>query len=1092
MAINIPRSPISQAATQRRSLLPASEAGQVARTFGALVNIGIQEVGKYADRESKLEAEQIATELKGYEKRASKNLSEQIHELGFNEADPADVRGLVENYIDDIASFSEAQLEGTSVLTKKRLQPQIANATKSMRDNLDLSIEDFMDQYEKGQVSGAISRANTGYSGLDASVQVVKDFEFLTSRVAKGSLNPGELQNWQQLSISGIANSYTGSTGPMEYLNDLYDPNGALQGLPGSMLNQMKSSVNPMKISGSFNTEISSLNSGEIEIKNGVASFTPGSDQDREKRRTLLETTLKNLEKEYGFEVRELRQSLENSYKNQQRMDAAGSEVAKMMNDVVGLSQGGAIQPRRYSKAQRDSILSLIASNKIANQVLADPNRANFQMFTENFGGIPDLLVERMKQGIDAYDLEVMESIYQYYPNGHINYSGEESLSEAQNGKRVEYQSLRESGFNPLEAIDYMQLPDKEKTPFSKEESQEISNEIVSKIGPLYQMRFGTALPEEFKGMIQNRAEDLTDLYAYITFQNPNIAPENRVSHVAQLAMENALNKFVVAGDPGSQVLLPRLSGTNEQNGPNANWIPGQIKSYLVGNNTTVDFGDKPVPFNQLTSEQQDEFIDGATATRMPLPNNYRFTLSDGQPVMLELNYGESPLKVLQSSLDSLNAGADVDTEAEATEFLAEQIFGPENSGFAVDTFGQIFEDISSAPISGVSNFFSQLSSFIGMGVDASQAAIEAALAEGDFTDNFRHIMNPRLVQRMLENLAEPPVTLPVFMNDPEYRERFSEILTSVSKQMNNEDFEAIELSSGLSMDPGIQKAFKELKSVMRMRVPGAMRSLPFIRSYENVVASIATDILRNEFELELAKDPSLAKRLINAGKVSPLVESYDDFIHAYTDLPDEKEVRQKAMPLYGREIIEPLPSIEERIAATVNGVDISQVGLIPLEMEIENPQNREEMAKNIAIWEKEQQFPIMPRQSGRYYPQGYTEDVRVVQSTLSKNTKQATEEIASILFKGMTPTDQKNLFDLGPLSKPTGARKSGWMNQRWGKVQVDRADGMDPNASLAALKIGLSRGMPGNSASFITGLTNKQFFRVCELMQAMYEAGRN
>lgn len=1092
MAINIPRSPISQAATQRRSLLPASEAGQVARTFGALVNIGIQEVGKYADRESKLEAEQIATELKGYEERASKNLSEQIHELGFNEAAPAEVRGLVENYIDDIKSFSEAQLEGTSVLTKKRLQPQIANATKSMRDNLDVSIEDFMDQYEKGQVSGAISRANTGYSGLDASVQVVKDFEFLTSRVAKGSLNPGQLQNWQQLSISGIANSYTGSTGPMEYLNDLYDPNGALQGLPGSMLNQMKSSVNPMKISGSFNTEISSLNSGEIEIKNGVASFTPGSDQDREKRRTLLETTLKNLEEGYGFEVRELRQSLENSYKNQQRMDAAGSEVAKMMNDVVGLSQGGAIQPRRYSKTQRDSILSLIASNKIANQVLADPNRANFQMFTEHFGGIPDLLVERMKQGIDAYDLEVMEEIYQYYPNGHINYSGEESLSKTQNNNRVEYQSLRESGFNPLEAIDYMQLPEKEKTPFTDKETQEISNEIATNIGLLYKRRFGTDLPEEFKGLIQNSAQDLTNLYTYITFQNPNIAPENRVSHVAQLAMENALNDFVVAGDLGSQVLLPRLSGTNEQNGPNANWIPGQIKSYLVGNNTTVDFDDKKVPFNQLTSEQQDEFIDGTIATRMPLPNNYRFTLSDGHSFMLELNYGESPLKVLQSSLDSLNAGEDVDTEAEATEFLAEQIFGSENRGFAVDTFGQIFEDISSAPISGVSNFFSQLSSFIGMGVDASQAAIEAALAEGDFTDNFRDIMNPRLVQRMLENLAEPPVTLPVFMNDPEYRERFSEILTSVSKQMNNEDFEAIELSSGLSMDPGIQKAFRELKSVMRMRVPGAMRSLPFIRSYENVAASIATDILRNEFELELAKDPSLANRLINAGKVSPLVESYDDFIKKYTNLPDEREVQQTVIPSYGREMIEPLPSIEERIASTVNGVDISQVGLIPLEMEIENPQNREEMAKNIAIWEKEQQFPIMPRQSGRYYPQGYTEDVRVVQSTLSKNTKQATEEIASILFKGMTPTDQKNLFDLGPLSKPAGARKSGWMNQRWGKVQVDRADGMDPNASLAALKIGLSRGMPGNSASFITGLTNKQFFRVCELMQAMYEAGRN
>ena len=549
MAINIPRSPISQAATQRRSLLPASEAGQVARTFGALVNIGIQQVGKYADRESKLEAEQIATELKGYDERASKNLSEQIHELGFNEADPTEVKGLVEKYIDDIKSFSEAQLEGASVLTKKRLQPQLANATKSMRDNLDVSIEDFMDQYEKGQVSGAISRANTGYSGLDASVQVVKDFDFLTSRVAKGSLDPGQLQNWQQLSIKGIANSYTGPTGPLEYLNDLHDPNGALQGLPGSMLNQMKSSVNPMKIVGSFSTAISSADSGQIEIKNGAASFTPGSNQDREKRRILLETTLKNLEAEYGFEVGAQRKLLENSDKNQQRMDAAGPEVAQMMNDVVGLSQGEAIQPRRYSKAQRDSILSLITSNEIANQVLTDPNRANFQMFTELFGGIPDLLVESMKEGIDAYDLEVMEAIYQYYPDGHINYSGEESLSESQNKKRVEYQSLRESGFNQLEATNYMQLPPEEQNPFTDKETQEINNEITGNIGLLYKKRFGTNLPEEFKGLIQNSAQDLTKLYTYITFQNPNIASENRVSYVAQLAIENALNDFVVAGD---------------------------------------------------------------------------------------------------------------------------------------------------------------------------------------------------------------------------------------------------------------------------------------------------------------------------------------------------------------------------------------------------------------------------------------------------------------------------------------------------------------------------------------------------------------
>ena len=230
MAINIPRSPISQAATQRRSLLPASEAGQVARTFKYVADTALAVTTDYFDQKAKVDAENFSSNLKTFNEQQERSVQESARMIGMSEQeDPmgreAQLFDLGQTYIDNLRTFVDTEMEGMGPLAKKRLAPQMQKALTDLEKDPSGLMLDLTDSMEKGQFDAINARSKDGYSSFslsDIPNQVVKDNSVLKSMRERGVVSPEQIKNIELESANSIKTAYllNGVSGVQHYFLD--------------------------------------------------------------------------------------------------------------------------------------------------------------------------------------------------------------------------------------------------------------------------------------------------------------------------------------------------------------------------------------------------------------------------------------------------------------------------------------------------------------------------------------------------------------------------------------------------------------------------------------------------------------------------------------------------------------------------------------------------------------------------------------------------------------------------------------------------------------------------------------------------------
>ena len=255
MAINIPRSQISQAAAQRRTLLPASEAGAALRGFGRLFEQGAKLAGgmlnKQLQQEHKLWAEESKIKFEELEDQYLQNLNAIGTEEDLGDMDrEASIWGA---YHDNVDALESAGLEAAAQLSprsQRRIQKEITNTTRIMRENPGSALRSAHNTVELAQLDFSNQRALNNYSGIpieDVGRRAALDIARADDMVRRRVIPSDRLSQVLTTTLNGARVAYfsEGYQGRIDFALQIFgEPgSGGLSDLPESVKKRERANI---------------------------------------------------------------------------------------------------------------------------------------------------------------------------------------------------------------------------------------------------------------------------------------------------------------------------------------------------------------------------------------------------------------------------------------------------------------------------------------------------------------------------------------------------------------------------------------------------------------------------------------------------------------------------------------------------------------------------------------------------------------------------------------------------------------------------------------------------------------------------------
>ena len=935
MAINIPRSPISQAATQRRSLLPASEAGQVARTFKYVADTALAVTTDYFDKKAKVDAENFSSNLKTFNEQQERSVQESARMIGMSEQeDPmgreAQLFDLGQTYIDNLKTFVDTEMEGMGPLAKKRLAPQMQKALTDLEKDPSGLMLDLTDSMEKGQIDSIKQRALGDYQEYptpDLANQIIKDFNELQSFEDRGRISSEELNNLEKYTVNNITNAYgPGVTNQTQLAVDIMS--GKFAELPKTMRTDLDSMLlnNLEDFVGSAQADVQNIEFGSFmgPVVPGMGTPTAGfiaykvpDKSNSEEKISQFINGLMSLG--YEAEANQLQISLIKGQAAQATQDQIGHAAARLQNFIMGGVDNPMLTPQMST-----AISSLYAKNPeflMGQQFTSE----DLLRFDQAAGGLPGFVIDQINQRIKGHDMNMYEAMYQFMGAGNAFKAADSSSEEFQIKSEVlkrinEYRVLREGVDDPVAAFNALYSEEPKGSggggasgaggvsgPDAVEKTEELLNVIGTdeKYG-LHQQTY----------LLNTTASDRLSFMQ--TANNPFISLDQKTPIGAQLAYENAKANTEFA-ENGNILLNGRLDPAKTDPKGTLAWVQDEIIRQLDDNPSYIE------GWVQMSKDAKKKYVSGAVLEKddqgfyklaldpeqtqetypgfipefyleLDYKNSFTFALSKFEKQFggVEIRNGE--VFFGDKEFDDLSADQAQDVIVQmVTGGMGSTYFDPENVlGRAAETTGKAFAGTAMQLGTEVLEEIEYRAKWLGAFVlsrfaDDSEKAFDQLAPKGFEESGPGQYYGPLFLQTV-DRIPESTKTgnpVPPFMMVPRFRTMYAQEIAHATREMQNPG--SYEITSGIALNPEFSYAFDRLKNVLSTAAaPGQENFLQLLGQEAGLLddfQTVAMQVANERFQARLKQMIKDNPKVLNEFQVKPNVQSqfYEIFNTNYT-----------------------------------------------------------------------------------------------------------------------------------------------------------------------------------------------------------------
>lgn len=900
MAINIPRSPISQAATQRRSLLPASEAGQVARTFKYVADTALAVTTDYFDQKAKVDAENFSSNLKTFNEQQERSVQESARMIGMSEQeDPmgreAQLFDLGQTYIDNLKTFVDTEMEGMGPLAKKKLAPQMQKALTDLQKDPSGLMLDLTDSMEKGQFDAINARSKDGYSSFNLSDipnQVVKDNSVLISMRERGVVSPEQIKNIELESANSIKTAYglNGVSGVQQYFLDVMG--NKFDALPQTMKDRMKADVvfNMDNYTTSIMQNVTQSKLGEFKLdpRTGGFGYKPvDMTEDTDKAIQVVDLLKRN---NLNEEAQSIATAIITGRKNQASLDGFAMAAAHAENFALGASVDGPM----LTPKQMTQMSNLIMEQDGMGVRVTDAAMLHRLDRLTPEGGLPAHVVKQLESRLEANDVEAFEVLSQFMGAANsfayadpTNPDG--MLSEKQLQRVLQYQILRKVGENtPIEALNSLNAP--KPTSGKTGGTKTVTGDQVQKDELTL-----TTVTESFPDLtttqqayIFNKSRSLE--HGENTFgDNPFLMDDEKLLASQELNVAEFGSRLDIS-ENGNILIEGKIAPEDRGTGQGLRWVLPSVVRQIEEVNPVINGQE----FNLYPDEEKQELLKNSILYKDPDANRYKifvqedttspgFLLNNGTPVYLELKYQNTAGYKLDQQITSFPIAMNYQGGFFIPERpLADMTPEEKRTAFAAALMGQYYEDFYFDPnnplrateraldaiVTEVPGLIDEtLVSFEYMWNDA-KAHVISFIAEGDKNEIYRKIKPPKPEE--LESQPGPP-SVPLMISNETLKTEWDKKLRFHADRLSNPDFD-YEVAPGVEIDPKIAASWQELKEgLAQVGAPGqqkfthaTLQKMGIYEDFNTVVTNLAAQEMATWIEQQLEENPSLANEWLN------------------------------------------------------------------------------------------------------------------------------------------------------------------------------------------------------------------------------------
>jgi len=897
MAINIPRSPISQAATQRRSLLPAQEASRIAKSFKSVVDTAQEISMDYYDKKAQVEAGNFNSNLKTFSEQQEKSFQDSARSIGMSEQeDPMDREAqlfeLGQTYIDNLKTFVDTETENMGPLAKKRLAPQMQKALTNLRKDPSGLMLDLTSSMEKGQIDSIKQRALGDYQEYptdDLPNQIIKDFNELKAFEDLGRISTEEVKNLEKYTVNNISNAYgLGAKAQTQLAVDIMS--GKFNQLPKPMVTDLNSFVlsNLPTFVKKADVHINTQVPGQFEINPQTGNIEYKS-PDKSTSEDLIFEFINGLNKlNFTNESNELTVSVATGQASQAFVNSVGQSAASLQNWLMGNGLNPMISPKMSTH-----ISSLYAENPEF-QMGQEYSAEDLLKYDQAAGGLPGFVIDQINNRIKQNDIQMFETMYEFMGDAKAfkaaDSTSEDFAIEPSVMKRiVEYNTLRKSVPDPVSAFNAHNSEEPKGSGgggasgpggVSGSSADERAEELVDIIGenPEFTLNQQTYLVNTII-----TGDQLSFMQADY---NPFITLDKKMPIGALLAWGNlkATTKFV---ENGNILVNGLLDPEKTDSQGTLAWVQDEIIRQLDANPSKIS------NWETMPKDTKKTFISGAVLERTE-EGFYKIALDPEQtqeiyPTFIEefyldLNYKNSMAFRISKhgsgfgsielqngvplhqgkKLSELTAeqAADVVVQG-ATGGMNEPYFDPQNAA------GRVAETALGAVVKVASVAGTEVWEEIEYGVGNLWNLVIANISD-DPTETWKNLRSRDFEQGKLGSVDRvPEVTvpqdpIPPFLMVPRFRNMYHEIIHTVVNDFQNPG--SYEITNGVQLNPTLSRALDRLKNVFTTASPTGqenflqliLQNAKLSDDFQTVVMDVANKRFQERLKQVIIDDPTV------------------------------------------------------------------------------------------------------------------------------------------------------------------------------------------------------------------------------------------
>lgn len=899
MAINIPRSPISQAATQRRSLLPAQEASRIAKSFKSVVDTAQEISMDYYDKKAQVEAGNFNSNLKTFSEQQEKSFQDSARSIGMSEQEnPMDretqLFELGQTYIDNLKTFVDTETENMGPLAKKRLAPQMQKALTNLRKDPSGLMLDLTSSMEKGQIDSIKQRALGDYQEYptdDLPNQIIKDFNELKAFEDLGRISTEEVKNLEKYTVNNISNAYgLGAKAQTQLAVDIMS--GQFNQLPKPMVTDLNSFVlsNLPTFVKKADVHINTQVPGQFEI-NPQTGHVEYKSPDKSTSEDLIFEFINGLNKlNFTNESNELTVSVATGQASQAFVNSVGQAAASLQNWLMGNGSNPMISPQMSTH-----ISSLYAENPEF-QMGQEYSAEDLLKYDQAAGGLPGFVIDQINNRIKQNDIQMFETMYEFMGDAKAfkaadSTSKDFAIEPSVMKKIVEYNTLRKSVPDPVSAFNALNSEEPKGSGgggasgpggVSGSSADEKAKELVDIIGENSEF---TLNQQTYLVNTITTGDQLSFMQAA---NNPFISLDEKMPIGALLAWGNlkATTKVV---ENGNILVNGLLDPEKTDSQGTLAWVQDEIIRQLDANPSKVS------NWKTMSKDTKKTFISGAVLERTE-EGFYKIALDPEQtqeiyPTFIEefyldLNYKNSmafhiskygrgfgsielqngvPLYQGQKFSElTAEQAADVVVQG-ATGGMNEPYFDPQNAA------GRVAETALGALVKGVSVAGTEVWEEIEYGVGNLWNLVIANLSD-DPPETWKKLRSRDFEQGKLGFVDRvPEVTvkgdpIPPFIMVPRFRNMYDEIIHTVVNDFQNPG--SYEITNGVQLNPTLSHALDRLKNVFTTASsPGQENFLQLILQnaklsddFQTVVMDVANKRFMERLKQVISDDPTVIK----------------------------------------------------------------------------------------------------------------------------------------------------------------------------------------------------------------------------------------